>query len=396
MNVSSEGKLRRVNWDTPPIPALAPAKRKHRDEAKDNDGGNMDTTAMRRTARTTLLMCKDGKNKVNGRKRNVNNDKRKDGDSKTGEPESNGKESGSKTARQYAIIQPDGNSDGATNTANRDSGNVKNVGKPVNQDDDKARDTSAPKTTQRMISAVSLRTATVIYPGWEPLDVFGPLQLFFSISTAYKLTLSVIAKETGPVSAGYPPHIMAAGQPPMDLGFMLQPKLVATHSFGDAPALDVLLVPGGFGNVALDQSNDTSIQTFLRNRFDSLDYLLSICTGSVLLASSGLLNGHRATTNKMSWDWVTSRGENVKWVPSARWTQDGKIWTSSGVAAGIDMMYAFLKHLYGESDPVLIKTMNGIEYAPHTDLNWDPFSIVHNVPGHTNGSLESCVKPVGA
>jgi hypothetical protein len=43
------------------------------------------------------------------------------------------------------------------------------------------------------------------------------------------------------------------------------------------------------------------------------------------------------------------------------------------------MMYAFLKHFYGEADPTLIATMNGIEYAPHTDPDWDPFSIVHNV-----------------
>jgi hypothetical protein len=43
------------------------------------------------------------------------------------------------------------------------------------------------------------------------------------------------------------------------------------------------------------------------------------------------------------------------------------------------MMYAFLAHLYGENDPVLVRTMNVIEYAPHTDPSWDPFSIVHNV-----------------
>ncbi|KAH6649471.1 class I glutamine amidotransferase-like protein [Chaetomium tenue] len=188
------------------------------------------------------------------------------------------------------------------------------------------------------------------------------------------------------------------GAPVMDLGYMLQPKLVATHSFTDAPALDVLLVPGGFGPVTLEQNNDTSIETFLRRRFDQLEYFLSVCTGSAILASSGLLNGHRATSNKALWAWVTTHGENVTWVPSARWTEDGKIWTSSGVASdavGMDMMYAFLKHLYGEDDPNLVATMNAIEYAPHTDPHWDPFSIVHNVPGHANGSLESCVKPVG-
>jgi putative intracellular protease/amidase len=215
------------------------------------------------------------------------------------------------------------------------------------------------------------------------------------MSASYKITLSIIAKEAGPVSAAYPPHIMVPGQPAIDLGYMLQPKLVATHSFSDAPALDVLLVPGGMGPVALEQNNDTSIETFLRQRFDRLDYLLSVCTGSAILASSGLLNGHRATTNKGLWGWVTTHGENVTWVPSARWTEDGKIWTSSGVASGIDMMYAFLKHLYGEDDPNLATTMNVIEYAPHTDPDWDPFSIVHNVPGHTNGSLESCVRPAG-
>lgn len=49
------------------------------------------------------------------------------------------------------------------------------------------------------------------------------------------------------------------------------------------------------------------------------------------------------------------------------------------IVIGIDMMYAFLKHLYGEDDPNLVATMNAIEYAPHTNPNWDPFSIIHNV-----------------
>jgi putative intracellular protease/amidase len=154
------------------------------------------------------------------------------------------------------------------------------------------------------------------------------------MSASYKMTLSIIAKETGPVTAAYPPHIMVSGETAIDLGYMLQPKLVATHTFDDAPALDVLLVPGGFGPVTLEQNNDTTIQTFLRYRFDQLEYLLSVCTGSAILASSGLLNGHRATSNKALWGWVTTHGENVTWVPSARWTEDGKIWTSSGVASG--------------------------------------------------------------
>lgn len=78
----------------------------------------------------------------------------------------------------------------------------------------------------------------------------------------------------------------------------------------------------------------------------------------------------------------------------------------------MDMTYAFLKHLYGADDAVLSNTMNSIEYAPHTDADWDPFSIVHQVcsssppdvvkmltsqvPGaDPDAELESCVRPIG-
>lgn len=109
---------------------------------------------------------------------------------------------------------------------------------------------------------------------------------------------------------------------------------MASHSFEDAPPLDVLLVPGGFGNVVLEQRNDTSIEDFIRRRFDQLDYLLSVCTGAMSLAKAGVLNGRRATTNKGAWGSVVRHGENITWVPTARWVEDGKVWSSSGVAAG--------------------------------------------------------------
>jgi putative intracellular protease/amidase len=165
----------------------------------------------------------------------------------------------------------------------------------------------------------------------------------------------------------------------MDLGYVLGPATVATHSFADAPALDVIFMPGGVGNFALEQANNTTIEAFLARRVEQADYVLSVCTGSMILARAGLLNGKRATTNKGAWASVTGKGygENINWVPTARWTQDGKIWTSSGVTAGMDMTYAFLSQLYGTK--TLNETMNGIEYAPHQDPHWDPFSVVHNV-----------------
>lgn len=192
------------------------------------------------------------------------------------------------------------------------------------------------------------------------------------------MVLSIIAAEIGPVSAGYPPHVMSGML--MDFGYTIQPKIQSTHTFANAPALDILLIPGGMGNMALQQANDTSVEDFVALRFDQVDYVLSVCTGAVSLALAGVLEGRRATTNKGSWGWVTSHGgDDIEWVPTARWTEDGKVWTSSGVAAGMDMTYAFLKHFYGEDDEVLVRSMNGVEYAPHTDPNWDPFSVVHEV-----------------
>ncbi|RVD89419.1 uncharacterized protein DFL_000429 [Arthrobotrys flagrans] len=254
---------------------------------------------------------------------------------------------------------------------------------------------TGPTKTQLSNRSKKFSLGIVLFPGFEPLDVIGPFEILQSVSAYYPLSISFIASQTGPITSRAPPHVMVPGQPPVDLSHLIAMDLYATHTFTTAPPLDILLIPGGMGNMVLVENNDTSIETFINSRYSELEYLLSVCTGSVPLARSGVLKRRRATTNKSFWGWVTQFGEKVKWVPSARWTQDGKIWTSSGVAAGMDMTYAFLSKVYGRQG-VLDNVMNAIEYAPHTDPHWDPFSVVWEVPGaDQQGSLESCVKPVG-
>ena len=204
------------------------------------------------------------------------------------------------------------------------------------------------------------------------------------MSYYYPMKLALISHKIGPVSPITPPHVMEPGMPPMDLSFMLGPQTVATHTFATAPPLDVLLMPGGLGTVAIAQTGDRSIETFLRERFNVTDYVLSVCNGASSLARAGVLDGRRATTNKLLWSTFTGSfarelgtAGNITWVPSARWVEDGKVWTSSGVAAGIDMTLAFLRKIYGAEKPDL--AVNAIEYAPHTDPHWDPFSVVHKV-----------------
>jgi transcriptional regulator GlxA family with amidase domain len=167
----------------------------------------------------------------------------------------------------------------------------------------------------------------------------------------------------------------------------IAPEAIASHSFDNAPEVDVLVVPGGMGTRWIeDPTNPVQnvLETFLAERAKTTKYMLSVCTGAVLLARSGVLDGKRATTNKSAWKYVTDpkHGKDVTWVPTARWVQDGNTWTSSGVAAGMDMMYAFLSYLYGgtsEGKKTVDQVMNIIEYAPHTDPHWDPFSVVYNV-----------------
>jgi transcriptional regulator GlxA family with amidase domain len=116
---------------------------------------------------------------------------------------------------------------------------------------------------------------------------------------------------------------------------------------------------------------------FVRKQTPGLQYLLSVCTGSWVLAQAGVLEGKNATTNKAAYKQVevstklcifhldahqsfqAETSKNIHWVPKARWVVDGNTWTSSGVTAGADMGYAFLTHLAGPE--FAIKARNTVE-----------------------------------
>lgn len=231
----------------------------------------------------------------------------------------------------------------------------------------------------------------MVFDGFAPLDVFGPLQFISGISADFNMSLSIISKKAGPISTYVPLHNIDDGMPMKET---ISASVIATHSVNDAPSLNLLIVPGGIGNRARFMGNDTWIENFVASRFNATDFVASVCTGAMSLAKAGVLDGKRATTNKLAWSQVIPFGNNVTWVPNARWTHDDKIWTSSGVAAGMDMTYALLRWLYG--DERVNVTMNAVEYAPHVDPHWDPFSVVHNVPGADHAhSLKDLVGPVG-
>lgn len=130
--------------------------------------------------------------------------------------------------------------------------------------------------------------------------------------------------------------------------------------------------------------------------------VFTVCTGSIILAATGRLDGRRATTNKKRYDEMVPKYPNIRWQKHARWVRDGKFLTSSGVTAGIDAGFDFLAKTYvapedrkantspqeasTQGDATVIpgfdkeKALNhahsvafGVEYRWHSDPGDDPF-----------------------
>eukprot|EP00775_Hariotina_reticulata_P011636 gene11636-11781_t len=211
------------------------------------------------------------------------------------------------------------------------------------------------------------RPATVIgfvlYEGFEPLDVVGPLNIFGVIPEIKILWIA----ETHTVTSS--------------TGHM---KLNAEASLQDARPggvhkLDWLIVPGGIGWA--QQQHNTTLLSFLKewNQPDSgLQLCLSVCTGSGLLAAAGLLDGCRATSNKSIFDTIASAYPAVNWIRHARWVEDGQIVTSSGVSAGTDMAVYVVKKMLGVAKAKASLKYN--EYIANTDQHNDPYADPHYDP----------------
>ena len=198
----------------------------------------------------------------------------------------------------------------------------------------------------------------ILYPGFELLDFYGPLEMFGCLGPEVRIV--TVAERTGPVRS-------AQG-----------PETVAEHSFADCPDLDLLLLPGGIGT--LEQLKNEQLLAFLRARADAAELTLSVCSGSAILAKAGLLDGRRATSNKIFFDLARSQSDAVEWVEKARWVEDGPFVTSSGVSAGTDMALRVIERLYGRERAEAVARVT--EYQWHTDADNDPFAAYLNQTQH--------------
>jgi transcriptional regulator GlxA family with amidase domain len=152
-------------------------------------------------------------------------------------------------------------------------------------------------------------------------------------------------------------------------------KINPTHTYANPPtSIDVLLVPGGAGARLLNVSTQID---FVRKTYPNVKYLISICTGAGIVARAGVLDGREATTNKKAWATVTNMRKEVVWRSPARWVVDGNIWSSSGVTAGLDLIFAFIEEVYGED---AARELQGtLEYERGRGMCDDVFAEVHGV-----------------
>jgi transcriptional regulator GlxA family with amidase domain len=169
--------------------------------------------------------------------------------------------------------------------------------------------------------------AFVLYRGLTLLDLVGPLQVFASLRR---------------FSDQYQPAVVAERIEPMPTDGPL--TVTADHTFGDVPDPAVVIVPGGDAPT-IKAMGDPAIREYLRHAADTAPVVGSVCTGALVLAAAGLLEGRQATTH-----WAYHRlleRLGATYLPQ-RWVEDGKFITSAGVSAGIDMALALVARLTDE------------------------------------------------
>ena len=193
----------------------------------------------------------------------------------------------------------------------------------------------------------------ILFNNFETLDVFGPIEVLGRLKDHF--AVQFYSQEGGIVVSSQNVPILTRSMPELD----------STHY--------ILLIPGGIGTRELVK-NEAFINQ-LKSLSRNAEYILTVCTGSILFSKTGLLDGKKATTNKRVFFWTKSESPEVIWIKKARWIKEGNIYTSSGVSAGMDMTLGFVADVLGYD--VAKQQSIEMEYDWKEDSAWDPFSKLY-------------------
>ncbi|MGQ0825464.1 MAG: DJ-1/PfpI family protein [Actinomycetota bacterium] len=179
--------------------------------------------------------------------------------------------------------------------------------------------------------------ACFLFDGLTALDIIGPYEVLHRVPDAH---VKFVAKAAGPITTENEVLV-----------------LTAQHGFADITTADVLVVPGGFATRDLEKDDETL--DWIRAIDATTTWTTSVCTGSMVLAAAGLLEGKEATTHWASLERLEEYGA----IPTTRRVvEQGKIITAAGVSSGIDMGLTLASRLAG--DDVAQAIQLGIEYDP--------------------------------
>lgn len=192
--------------------------------------------------------------------------------------------------------------------------------------------------------------AALVFPGFETLDYFGPMEMLGGFGK--EVEIITVAKSIDPVPSVH-------GQ-----------RIMIDKTIAEKNDYDLLFIPGG--DSALNEAKDEELMQWIREASANAERVMAVCTGTVLLGMTGVLDGRKATTNKLDFTKTVPLAPNVDWVKEARWVEDGKFFTSSGISAGMDMALAVMADLFGMemADRIAL----GCEYEWHKDSGRDPFA----------------------
>jgi transcriptional regulator GlxA family with amidase domain len=191
----------------------------------------------------------------------------------------------------------------------------------------------------------------LIFDDVEVLDFAGPFEVF-------SRTRTVPGADSRRTDDSAPFHTFTVAQNHIvtAIGGL---KVIAHHSWAEAPPIDILVIPGGFGTRAL--LKDDATLAWIRQSAARATQVTSVCTGALLLAKIGLLKNRRATTHWAGLDLLASLDSTIQVERDARVVSD-TIVTSAGVSAGIDMAFSIVEKFCGRE--VAEETAHYIEYVP--------------------------------
>lgn len=195
-----------------------------------------------------------------------------------------------------------------------------------------------------------LNVGIFVFENVEVLDFAGPFEVF----SRTRLEPGPASRRTDD-SAPFNVFTVAANRDVVSATGGL--KVIPDFAFDDAPPIDLLVVPGGFGTRPLLE--DAATAEWIRGIAEKAKHTTSVCTGSLLLAKAGLLKGKRATTHWAALDLLGEIDPSIAVQRDARYVHDGII-TSAGVSAGIDMAFSVVEMLHGKD--VADETARYIDY----------------------------------